>query len=187
MRKLKMDELGRKSLTQFKASEKNPVIIVLDNVRSMHNVGSIFRTADAFLTEAIFLCGYTPQPPHRDIQKTALGATESVDWMYFETLLEAVLNLKDAGYKIFAVEQADQSISLSNFQMDAKEKTAFIFGNEVEGVQDDVLPYCDGCIEIPQAGTKHSFNISVAAGIVMWKISEAFLNTSILQKNKNEF
>jgi len=184
MRKLKMEELGRKSLTQYKASEKNPVIIILDNVRSMHNVGSIFRTADAFLTHAIFLCGYTPQPPHRDIQKTALGATESVDWMYFETLLEAVLNLKEAGYKVFAVEQADQSISLSEFNLDTELKNAFIFGNEVEGVQADVLPYCDGCIEIPQAGTKHSFNISVAAGIVLWKISEAFMHQLMTEKNK---
>jgi len=174
-----MEELGRKSISQFKLAEKNPVILILDNVRSMHNVGSIFRTADAFLAEAIYLCGYTPRPPHRDIQKTALGATESVAWTYFDTLLEAVLSLKDMGYEIYAVEQADPSISLSHFEMKAHTKSAFIFGNEVDGVQEDVLPYCTGCIEIPQAGTKHSLNIAVAAGIVLWKISAAFLEKSI--------
>jgi tRNA G18 (ribose-2'-O)-methylase SpoU len=137
----------------------------------MHNVGSVFRTADAFLTEAIFLCGYTPHPPHRDIQKTALGATETVDWMYFPTTMEAVKQLKQRGYKIFAVEQAVGSISLEKFSQ-PYDKLAVIFGNEVTGVDECLFPLCDGCIEIPQLGMKHSLNISVAAGIVLWKLSE---------------
>lgn len=171
MHKLSMDELNRKTVAECKEAEKNPVIVVLDNIRSMHNVGSVFRTADAFLMEAIFLCGYTPQPPHRDINKTALGATESVDWMYFATTLEAVKVLKQKGYKIFAIEQVEGSISLENFSQ-PNEKLAVIFGNEVTGVDADLLPFCDGCIEIPQWGMKHSLNISVAAGIVLWELSE---------------
>lgn len=170
MRKLSMDELGRKSVEEFKQASKTPVIAVLDNIRSMHNVGSVFRTADAFLIEAIFLCGYTPQPPHRDINKTALGATESVDWIYFATTTEAVFALKAKGYKIFAVEQTQGSISLEKFSTNADDKIAVVFGNEVEGVQDDVLKLVDGSIEIPQLGMKHSLNISVAAGIVLWEI-----------------
>jgi len=166
-----MDELGRMSVTEFKQASKNPVMVVLDNIRSMHNVGSVFRTADAFLVEGICLCGYTPQPPHRDIHKTALGATETVDWLYFSTTLEAVKALKERHYKIYAVEQAEGSISLERFsQPDAK--IAVVFGNEVEGVDSEVLKLCDGCIEIPQLGMKHSLNISVAAGIVLWKLSE---------------
>lgn len=171
MHKLSMDELNRKTVAEFKRAEKNPVIVVLDNIRSMHNVGSVFRTADAFLMEAIFLCGYTPQPPHRDINKTALGATETVDWMYFETTLEAIKVLKHRGYKIFAIEQVEGSISLGNF-FQPNEKLAVIFGNEVTGVDANLLPLCDGCIEIPQWGMKHSLNISVAAGIVLWELSE---------------
>lgn len=171
MHKLSMDELNRKSVAEFKVAEKNPVIVVLDNIRSMHNVGSVFRTADAFLMEAIFLCGYTPQPPHRDINKTALGATETVDWMYFASTLEAIKVLKQKGYKIFAIEQVEGSISLENFSQ-PNEKLAVIFGNEVTGVDADLLPLCDGCIEIPQWGMKHSLNISVAAGIVLWELSE---------------
>ncbi|MDR0793484.1 MAG: RNA methyltransferase [Chitinophagaceae bacterium] len=169
MRKLSMDELGRKSVVEFKLSEKNPVIVVLDNVRSMHNVGSVFRTADAFLIEAIFLCGYTPQPPHRDIHKTALGATETVEWIHFTDTLSAVTELKAKGYKVYAVEQAENSISLEKLIIPEGEKTAFVFGNEVEGVNENVLPLCAGCIEIPQQGSKHSLNISVAAGIVLWE------------------
>jgi len=172
MRKISMDELGRKSVDEFKKAAKTPIIVVLDNIRSMHNVGSVFRTSDAFLIEAICLCGYTPQPPHRDIHKTALGATETVDWMYFEKTKEAVEQLKGRGYKIYAVEQAEGSISLENFP-DPTEPMAVILGNEVEGVDADLLPLCDGCIEIPQLGMKHSLNISVAAGIVLWKLSEA--------------
>lgn len=172
MRKLSMDELGRKTVQEFKEAVKTPVIAVLDNIRSMHNVGSVFRTADAFLLEGICLCGYTPQPPHRDIHKTALGATETVDWIHFATTLEAVQQLKKGGYKVFAVEQAEGSISLEKFNLQQDEKLAVIFGNEVGGVNNEVLKISDGCIEIPQLGMKHSLNISVAAGIIFWKLSE---------------
>ncbi len=172
MRKLSMDELGRKSVDEFKQAEKTPVIVILDNIRSMHNVGSVFRTSDAFLLEAIFLCGYTPQPPHRDINKTALGATETVDWMYFANTAEAVQQLKDKGFKVFGIEQTKESISLEKFATPANKKLAVVFGNEVEGVDADVLQLCDGSIEIPQLGTKHSLNIAVAAGIVLWKLFE---------------
>jgi tRNA G18 (ribose-2'-O)-methylase SpoU len=174
MRKLSMDELGRKSVAEFKSSEKNPVIVVLDNVRSMHNVGSVFRTADAFLIEAIFLCGYTPQPPHRDINKTALGATETVDWIHYPNAVSAVTALKEKGYKIYAVEQTENSISLEKLIIQTNEKIAFIFGNEVEGVNENLLPLCAGCIEIPQQGSKHSLNISVAAAIVLWEAAKTF-------------
>jgi 23S rRNA (guanosine2251-2'-O)-methyltransferase len=172
MRKLSMDELGRKTVDEFKQAKKHPVIAVLDNIRSMHNVGSVFRTADAFLIEAICLCGYTPQPPHRDIHKTALGATETVDWLYYPNVLDAIQALKNSGYRIFGIEQAEGSISLEQFPAAADEKIAVVFGNEVEGVQNEVLKLCDGCIEIPQFGMKHSLNISVAAGIVLWELSK---------------
>lgn len=164
-----MDELGRMSVDEFKQAEKNPVMIVLDNIRSMHNVGSVFRTADAFLAEGICLCGYTPQPPHRDIHKTALGATETVDWIYFSSTLDAVQQLKEKDYRIYGVEQTEGSISLETFAPTGI-KTAIVFGNEVEGVDAAVLQLCDGCIEIPQLGMKHSLNISVAAGIVLWEM-----------------
>lgn len=170
MRKLSMDELGRKSVEEYKQAAKTPVVAVLDNIRSMHNVGSVFRTADAFLTEAIFLCGYTPQPPHRDINKTALGATETVDWMFFSSTVAAVIELKNNGYKVYAIEQTEGSISLEKFSANPGEKIAVVFGNEVEGVSDEVLNMVDGSIEIPQFGMKHSLNISVAAGIVLWEI-----------------
>jgi 23S rRNA (guanosine2251-2'-O)-methyltransferase len=170
MRKLGMDELDRKSVNEFRESEKNPVVVVLDNIRSMHNVGSVFRTADAFLVQGIFLCGYTPQPPHRDIHKTALGATETVEWTYFPTAAAAVLSLKEQGYKIFAVEQVENSIPLQEFAAQPSGPLAVIFGNEVSGVGDEVLKLCDGSIEIPQWGMKHSLNISVAAGIVLWEL-----------------
>ncbi len=165
-----MDELGRKSVDEFKQAEKNPVIVVMDNIRSMHNVGSVFRTADAFLIEAIFLCGYTPQPPHRDIHKTALGATETVDWIYFDQTATSVIKLKESGYKVYAVEQTEGSIKLDQFNWNKKDKIALVFGNEVEGVSNDVLKLCDGYIEIPQHGMKHSLNISIAAGIVLWEL-----------------
>lgn len=164
-----MDELGRLSVDEFKQAGKNPVMMVLDNIRSMHNVGSVFRTADAFLAEGICLCGYTPQPPHRDIHKTALGATETVDWLYFPSTVAAVLELKGRGYKVFAIEQVEQSISLEKF-VPAGEPIAIVFGNEVEGVDTEVIKLCDGYIEIPQLGMKHSLNISVAAGIVLWEM-----------------
>jgi 23S rRNA (guanosine2251-2'-O)-methyltransferase len=165
-----MDELPRKSKTEIQRAEKLAVILLLENIRSMHNVGSVFRTADAFLTEAIYLCGYTPQPPHRDIHKTALGATESVKWKYVDHALEAVKSLKTAGYQIVAVEQVLGSIPLQNFKLTAGGKMVLIFGNEVEGVSEEVLIYCDSCIEIPQFGMKHSLNVSVAAGMVLWEL-----------------
>ena len=178
MRKLSMDELGRKTVADFKLADKKPLVVVMDNIRSMHNVGSVFRTSDAFLIAGICLCGFTPQPPHRDIQKTALGATESVDWLYYENTKDAVLALKEQGYKLFAIEQTQGSISLENFKTYINEKSnnnsnnslAFVFGNEVEGVSDEVLAICDGAIEIPQYGMKHSLNISVAAAIVLWEM-----------------
>jgi 23S rRNA (guanosine2251-2'-O)-methyltransferase len=176
MRKLSMDELNRKSVDEFKRSEKIPVIVVMDSIRSMHNVGSVFRTADAFLLEAIYLCGYTAQPPHRDINKTALGATETVSWKHFETTVDAVKELQQNGYKVYAIEQVESSISLENFSIRTDEKTAVVFGNEVEGVQQEVIAICEGCIEIPQLGMKHSLNISVAAGIVLWEIVRNKIN-----------
>lgn len=167
--------MGRKTVAEFKEAEKHRLVVVLDNIRSMHNVGSVFRTADAFLVEAICLCGYTPQPPHRDIHKTALGATETVNWIYSPTTMEAVQHLKERGYRVFAVEQAVGSISLEQFNMDQLLPTAIVFGNEVEGVDADVLKICDGCIEIPQYGMKHSLNVSVAAGIVLWEMVRKFV------------
>jgi tRNA G18 (ribose-2'-O)-methylase SpoU len=170
MRKLSMDELNRKSVDEFKDAEKNKVIVVLENIRSMQNVGSVFRTADAFLVEAIYLIGYTPQPPHRDIHKTALGATETVKWKYFPKTVDAIAELKASGYKVIAIEQAEGSILLQDFKKEEKVRIAIIFGNEAEGVEQETLLQCDGCIEIPQFGMKHSLNISVAAGVVLWEI-----------------
>jgi tRNA G18 (ribose-2'-O)-methylase SpoU len=170
MRKLSMDELNRKSVDEFKEAEKMPVVVVLDNIRSMHNVGSVFRTADAFLLRGIYLCGYTPQPPHRDIHKTALGATETVEWKYASATVDAVKQLKQNGYRVFAVEQVQNSIPLNRFDMNQQEPVAVVFGNEVSGVEEEVLKLCHGCIEIPQLGMKHSLNISVAAGIVLWEL-----------------
>ena len=165
-----MDELSRKTVNDFKNAEKNKIILMLESIRSMHNVGSVFRTADAFLIEAVFLCGYTPQPPHRDIHKTALGATETVDWMYFPSAADAIKELKSKNYKIFAVEQTEGSIFLDKLKVDREERVALVFGNEVEGVSNQVLALCDACIEIPQQGMKHSLNISVATGIVLWQM-----------------
>ncbi|HPI00131.1 MAG TPA: RNA methyltransferase [Chitinophagaceae bacterium] len=169
MQKLSMEALGRKTVIEYKKADKLPIIVVLDNVRSMHNVGSIFRTADAFLIQSIYLCGCTPQPPHRDIHKTALGATETVDWKYYATTLEAVNHLKQQSYTVCAVEQTTDSIALQNIEL-SKHPIAIILGNEVDGVGDEVLALCDKCIEIPQFGTKHSLNVSVAAGVVLWKL-----------------
>jgi 23S rRNA (guanosine2251-2'-O)-methyltransferase len=171
MRKLGMDELGRKSVNEFRGSEKTPVVVVLDNIRSMHNVGSVFRTADAFLLEGICLCGYTPQPPHRDIHKTALGATETVDWQYFATTVEAVRALQVEGFAVFAVEQTEGSVPLQEFAAAQHSgKLAVVFGNEVSGVGEEALALCNGSVEIPQWGMKHSLNISIAAGIVLWEL-----------------
>jgi tRNA G18 (ribose-2'-O)-methylase SpoU len=165
-----MEELNRLSADDFHQSAKNPVILILDNIRSMHNVGSIFRTADAFRVDAIFLCGYTPQPPHRDIHKTALGATETVQWQYFSLAIDAVKEARARNFSIWAVEQTDMSTPLYCFQP-ALPGTALVLGNEVEGVADNLLTLCDGSIEIPQWGMKHSLNVSVAAGIVLWEIT----------------
>lgn len=170
MRKLSMDELQRLSVNEFRQSEKIPVIVVLDNIRSMHNVGSVFRTADAFLLRGIYLCGYTPQPPHRDIHKTALGATETVEWKYFPAAPDAVRSLKESGMQVYAVEQTEGSVALQEFCPRHTGPVAVVFGNEVSGVSPEVLALCDGSIEIPQWGMKHSLNISIAAGIVMWEL-----------------
>jgi tRNA G18 (ribose-2'-O)-methylase SpoU len=171
MKKLSMSELNRISAGEFKSSEKLPVIIVLDDVRSAYNVGSIFRTADAFRIEGIYICGISARPPHKDITKTALGATESVLWKYFENAVDALDSLKKQGYKIFGVEQVDASISLADYSPGPGEKQAFIFGHEVFGVKEELLSKADGCIEIPQFGTKHSFNVSITVGIVLWELS----------------
>jgi len=170
MRKLGMDELNRKSVNGFRESEKTPIVVILDNIRSMHNVGSVFRTADAFLIEAIYLCGYTPQPPHRDIHKTALGATETVEWKYFASAAEGVRELQERGYKVYAVEQTEGSVLLPEFSAGSAGPMAVVFGNEVSGVSEDALTLCDGGVEIPQWGMKHSLNISIAAGIVLWEL-----------------
>lgn len=163
-----MEELGRKSVEDFKLADKKPLVVVMDNIRSMHNVGSVFRTADAFLISGICLCGFTPQPPHRDIHKTALGATDSVDWLYYDNTVDAVLALKARGYKVLAIEQTEGSILLDAY-VHKHVPTAFVFGNEVDGVSDEVIQVCDGVIEIPQWGMKHSLNISVAAAVVLWE------------------
>lgn len=163
-----MYELERISANDFKESSKRPIIIVLENVRSAYNVGSIFRTADAFLIEAIYLIGYTACPPHKEISKTALGATETVKWQHFDTSTAAINNLKLLNYEVFAIEQAQPNISLEKYNWQHK-PTAFIFGNEVNGVEQDTINCCNGCLEIPQWGTKHSFNITIAAGIVLWQ------------------
>ncbi|WP_379091612.1 RNA methyltransferase [Pedobacter sp. UC225_65] len=168
MRKLKLDELNRVDIQEFKEQEKLPVVVVLDNVRSMHNVGSVFRTADGFSIEKVVLCGITAQPPHREIEKTALGATQSVDWIHFEDTLVAIDTLRAKGYQIIAIEQAENSTMLNTFKPDPAQKYALIFGNEVNGVSDEAMQKIDNCIEIPQFGTKHSFNIVISAGIVLW-------------------
>jgi len=170
MQKLSMSELNRLTPEEFKRSKKTPVIAVLENIRSAYNVGSVFRTADAFLLESIYLIGYTAQPPHKEIKKTALGAEETVEWHYFADTKSAIENLKNNGYKVYAVEQVVNSISLENLTIDYDEKIAVIFGNEVSGVEQDIILLCDGCIEIPQLGMKHSLNIATAAGVVLWEI-----------------
>jgi 23S rRNA (guanosine2251-2'-O)-methyltransferase len=170
MRKLKNDELKRMSVIDFKTAAKMPVVIVLDNIRSLNNIGSVFRTADAFRIEKIWLCGISGTPPHREINKTALGATESVEWEYSKNTKEAVINLKNAGYKIIAIEQMEDSISLLHYKPEQDKKLALIFGNEINGITEEVTNDIDLCIEIPQFGTKHSFNIAISAGIVLWHL-----------------
>ena len=174
--KKSMPELERKTVDEFKQAKKIPVVVVLDEIRSMNNVGSVFRTADSFLVEAIYLCGYTPTPPHRDIQKTALGATETVTWKHVDTTLLAIQELKEKGYRIWAVEQVHGSKMLHTFTWNRDEKMAFVFGNEVMGVKEEVIAVCDGVVEIPQLGSKHSLNISVSAGIVLWEVSKRYLD-----------
>ena len=170
MRKLKNRELDRKNISEFKSSKKTPFVIVLDNIRSLNNIGSVFRTSDAFLLEAVYLCGITACPPNKEIHKTALGSTDSVDWHYFEETEEAILKLKKEKYIIVSIEQVEKSISLENFKLDKNKKYAFIFGNEVKGVQQSVVDISDFSIEIPQLGTKHSLNISVSVGVVLWDV-----------------
>ncbi len=169
MKKLSMDELNRKSVDEFKQSCKLPLVVVLDNVRSLHNIGSIFRTSDAFLVEAIYLCGISATPPHKEIHKTALGAEESVEWKYFETTMQSVEYLHANGYAVWGVEQTQNSTSLEQFTIETGKRYALVFGNEVRGIEQEVINRCEGCIEIPQFGTKHSFNVSVSAGIVLWE------------------
>lgn len=169
MKKLKLEELGRMDVAAFKAASKTPIIIVLDNIRSMNNIGSVFRSADAFAVEAIYLCGITAQPPHREIEKTALGATDSVQWKYFENTIAAIEDLKAKAYHICVIEQVANSVSLAQLTIDKELKYALIFGNEVMGVDQQAINQSDICIEIPQFGTKHSFNIAVTAGIVLWE------------------
>jgi rRNA methylases len=172
MRKLRITELNRLSEGEFKEAKKIPLTIILDNVRSLHNVGSVFRTSDAFLVEAICLCGITAVPPHPEIHKTALGAEFSVNWKYFDNTLDVVDELKQSGYQIIAIEQAEDSIMLNDFQTNPNQHYAIVLGNEVKGVDQAVLDRCDACIEIPQFGTKHSLNVSVATGIVVWEFFE---------------
>lgn len=168
MRKLKNEELNRLTTDEFKNQPKIPVILILDNIRSMNNVGSAFRTSDAFLVEAIYLTGITAKPPHRDINKTALGATDTVAWQHFSTTQEAVQNARSKGFEIAAVEQANNSVYLNNFMPKSTIKYAFVFGNEAFGVEDEIVKNADICLEIPQYGTKHSLNISVSIGIILW-------------------
>lgn len=176
MRKLRLHELNRLTLDEFKKSKKNSIIVILDNVRSLNNIGSIFRTSDALAIEAVYLCGITATPPNNEIHKTALGAEESVTWKYFEKTIDAIAELRSLGYLVFSIEQVENSISLIDFPEEvplaqANPKQAFIFGNEVKGVDQEVINLSDGVIEIPQFGTKHSFNVSVTAGIVLWDVT----------------
>lgn len=169
-RKLKITELNRISTEEFKEAEKMPLVVVLDNIRSLHNIGSVFRTSDAFRIACIYLCGITAVPPHPEMHKTALGAEFTVDWKYVDNAVETVDNLRQAGYTVYAVEQAEGSVMLDRLALDRTRKYAVVLGNEVKGVQQEVIDHCDGCIEIPQYGTKHSLNVSVTAGIVIWDL-----------------
>jgi tRNA G18 (ribose-2'-O)-methylase SpoU len=175
MKKLRNEELNRKTVEEFRKAGKNPVMVVLDNVRSLNNIGSIFRTCDAFLLEGICLCGITATPPHREISKTALGATESVEWKYYEHTADAVLELHNLGYRVFAVEQTVHSCALHDFIVEPGERYALIFGHEINGVDQEVVNLCDGAIEIPQHGTKHSLNIAVSVGIVLWEVFRQYV------------
>lgn len=178
MRKLSMAELGRKSVEEFKASEKTPIILVLENIRSAYNVGSVFRTSDAFLVQAIYIIGYSAKPPHKEIKKTALGAEETVEWKYFKTTAEAITELREAGFNVYAAEQAEGSYKLNAIGFDPEEKIAVVFGNEVTGVEQSTIALSDGCLEIPQLGMKHSLNIATAAGVVLWELVRSRINAS---------
>lgn len=169
-RKLKITELNRISAEEFKKADKLPLVVVLDNIRSLHNIGSVFRTSDAFRVECIYLCGITATPPHPEMHKTALGAEFTVDWKYVNNAVEAVDNLRQEGYVVFSVEQAENSIMLEDMRLKQGKRYAVVLGNEVKGVQQEVIDHSDGCIEIPQYGTKHSLNVSVTAGIVIWDL-----------------
>lgn len=170
MRKIENSELDRKSVEEFKQATKTPIIIILDDIRSLHNIGSVFRTSDAFLIEKIYLCGITATPPNKEIHKTALGATETVDWEYQKEVVEVIKDLKSQAVKVFAIEQVENAIFLDKFEPEENEKYALVFGNEVFGVNQEAVQLCDGAIEIPQLGTKHSLNISVSTGIVIWDL-----------------
>ena len=171
MRKLKITELNRLSVDEFKHADKLPLVVVLDEVRSLHNIGSVFRTSDAFLVNRIYLCGITATPPHPEMHKTALGAEDTVDWKYVKNTMEAVEELHNEGYTVLAIEQVEGSTMLDQLSLDPDKKYAIVMGNEVKGVQQEVVNACDGCIEIPQYGTKHSLNVSVTTGIVLWEFA----------------
>lgn len=171
-----MAELGRKSVEEFRVSEKIPVVVVLENIRSAYNVGSVFRTADAFLLQGIYICGYTARPPHKEIKKTALGAEETVSWQYFKRTSEAIQQLKNDGYTVYAVEQAINSQPLHRLEFEQDQKLAVILGNEVSGVEQSTIELTEGCIEIPQLGMKHSLNIATAAGVVLWELVRTRIN-----------
>jgi len=170
MRKLENSELDRKSIEDFKTAAKTPLIVVMDDIRSLHNIGSVFRTADAFLIEKIYLCGITATPPHKEIQKTALGATETVAWQHEKNVLDVIKNLQAENVTVLAIEQVEHAVLLDAFIVDSSKKYALVFGNEVYGVSQEAVALCDGCIEIPQLGTKHSLNIAVSAGIAIWDL-----------------
>jgi len=176
MRKLENKELDRKSIEDFKEAKKTPLLIILDDIRSLHNIGSVFRTSDAFLIEKIYLCGITAIPPNKEIHKTALGATETVAWEYHKDILEVIENLKKEKVSVFAIEQVENSIFLQDFKIEQSKKYALVFGNEVYGVSQNAIKICDGTIEIPQLGTKHSLNISVSMGIVVWDLFKKMLH-----------
>lgn len=180
LRKLKIVEMNRLTVEEFKEAEKLPLVVVLDEVRSLHNIGAVFRTSDAFLVNAIYLCGITATPPHPEMHKTALGAEYSVDWKYFKKTQEAVEDLKNQGYTVLSIEQCEGSILLDELTLEKDKKYAIVLGNEVKGVQQEVVNMCDGCIEIPQYGTKHSLNVSVTAGIMLWEFANKLIR---LKKN----
>ena len=178
MPKLSMPELRRQSVEEFRASEKTPIILLLENIRSADKVGSVFRTSDAFLVQAIYIIGYSAKPPHKEIKKTALGAEETVEWKYFKTTAEAIVELRETGFNVYAAEQAEGSYKLNAIGFDPEEKIAVVFGNEVTGVEQTTIALCDGCLEIPQLGMKHSLNIATAAGVVLWELVRSRINAS---------